>query len=83
MLYTAQHLSLAWIEVLAHLDKSQLPRDYVWSKTDLPAAPPILAFENVSSVVSCQAAGNAWVSTANQLRYKSRRSSFPRSSTSC
>jgi RES domain-containing protein len=67
MLYTAQHLSLACIEVLVHLDKSQLPRDYVWSKTDLPAAPPILAFESVSSVVSCQAAGHAWLGTANRL----------------
>jgi RES domain-containing protein len=67
MLYTAQHLSLACIEVLVHLDKSQLPRDYVWSKTDLPAAPPILAFESVSSVVSCQATGHAWLGTANRL----------------
>ena len=31
MLYTARHLSLACIEVLVHLDKSQLPRDYVSS----------------------------------------------------
>ena len=34
MLYTAQHLSLACIEVLVHLDKSQLPRDYVWSRAE-------------------------------------------------
>jgi len=66
ILYTAQHLSLACIEVLVHLDKSQLPRYYVWSRTDLPAAPTILTFENLSSVVSCQA-GHAWVSAANQL----------------
>jgi RES domain-containing protein len=66
MLYTAQHLSLACIEVLVHLDKSQLPRDYVWSKTDLPADPPLLAFESLSGIVSCQAAGHAWVSAVSQ-----------------
>ena len=32
MLYTAQHLSLACLEVLVHLDKTQLPRGYAWSK---------------------------------------------------
>jgi hypothetical protein len=30
MLYTAEHLSLACIEILVHVDKNQLPRDYVW-----------------------------------------------------
>ena len=32
MLYTAEHLSLACLEVLVHLDKDQLPRDYVGRK---------------------------------------------------
>jgi hypothetical protein len=32
---SAQHLSLACVEVLVHLDKSQLPQGYVWSKADL------------------------------------------------
>ncbi len=50
MLYTAQHLCLACIEVLVHVDKSQLPRDYVWSRTELPAAPMILAFESARCV---------------------------------
>ena len=67
MLYTAQHLSLACIDVLVHLDKSQLPRDCVWSKTELSAAPTILAFESLSSIVSCQAAGHAWVNAVRQL----------------
>jgi len=67
MLYTAQHLSLACIEVLVHVDKSQLPRGYVWSKTELPAAPMILAFESLSSIVSCQAAGLAWVNAVHHL----------------
>ena len=67
MLYTAQHLSLACIEVLVHLDKSQWPRDYVWSKTELSAAPTILAFESLSSILSCQAAGHAWVNAVHRL----------------
>lgn len=35
MFYTAQHLSLACVEVLVHLDKSELPRDYAWSRADV------------------------------------------------
>jgi RES domain-containing protein len=67
MLYVAQHLSLACIEVQVHLDKSQLPRGYVWSKIDLPGTPSSLAFESLSDIVSCQAAGHAWLNAANQL----------------
>jgi RES domain-containing protein len=36
MLYTAEHLSLACVEVLVQVDKTQLPHDYVWSRTELP-----------------------------------------------
>ena len=67
MLYTAQHLSLACIEALVHLDKSQLPRDYVWSGTELSGAPAILSPANRNHVASCQAAGHSWVSGGNQL----------------
>jgi RES domain-containing protein len=67
MLYAAQHLSLACIEILVHLDKSQLPRGYVWSKTDLHETPALLGFEGVGDVVSCQAVGHSWVSAVNQL----------------
>jgi len=67
MLYAAQHLSLACIEVLVHLDKSQLPRDYVWSRTELPNAPGTLPFGNLNHVASCQAAGHSWVAAGNQL----------------
>ena len=42
MLYAAEHLSLACLEVLVHLDKGQLPRDYVWSKTELTGTPNLL-----------------------------------------
>lgn len=67
MLYTAQHLSLACIEVLVHLDKSQLPRDYVWSKTELPTPPGLLRFNDLSEIGSCQLAGGEWVRTTNEL----------------
>jgi len=66
MLYGAQHLSLACIEVLVHLDKSQLPQDYVWSRTELPNLPEVLS-ANLNRVASCQAAGRSWVDTGNQL----------------
>jgi RES domain-containing protein len=34
MLYATQHLSLACLEVFVHLDKAQLPPEYVWSTAD-------------------------------------------------
>lgn len=67
MLYSAQHLSLACVEVLVHLDKSELPRDYVWSTTELAADPQLLRCENFHSVTSCQADGLQWVNSAGQL----------------
>ena len=53
MLYTAEHLSLACLEVLVHLDKGQLPRDYVWSKAELLDVPSMLEVI-VPSVSACQ-----------------------------
>jgi RES domain-containing protein len=67
LLYTSQHLSLACIEVLVHLDKSQLPRDYVWSRTELFGTPGTLSFGNLNHIAACQDAGRAWVDTGNQL----------------
>ena len=67
MLYTAEHLSLACLEVLVHLDKSQLPRDYVWSKTELAGSPEVLTGSIPASVGACQAAGAIWISGGNQL----------------
>jgi RES domain-containing protein len=67
MLYTARHLSLACLEILVHLDKSQLPRDYVWSRAELRGDPPFLDVEKVTHVVSCQAAGLSWLRTSGQL----------------
>jgi RES domain-containing protein len=67
MLYTAQHLSLACIEILVHLDKTQLPRNYVWSKAELPEMPPFLEFGNLNDIRSCQSAGLSWIRTMNQL----------------
>lgn len=67
MLYAAQHLSLACVEILVHLDKSQMPRDYVWSRTELAEAPELLEFENLHNIASCQAAGHAWALSANRL----------------
>lgn len=67
MLYTAQHLSLACVEVLVHLDKGQLPRDYVWSKAELSNPPGFLTFSGLSEVGSCQSAGHKWVHTSVEL----------------
>lgn len=67
MLYTAEHLSLACLEVLVHLDKGQLPRDYVWSKTQLPYNPEVLSKAIPSSISDCQDVGEAWIRERTQL----------------
>jgi RES domain-containing protein len=67
MLYTAEHLSLACLEVLVHLDKGQLPRDYVWSKAELRHSAEVLRDTIPSSVSACQAAGEAWIRNRAQL----------------
>jgi RES domain-containing protein len=67
MLYTAEYLSLACLEVLVHLDKGQLPSDYVWSKAELPYTPELLSDAIPPTVSACQAAGQAWVAGRMEL----------------
>jgi RES domain-containing protein len=67
MLYTAEHLSLACLEVLVHLDKGQLPRNYVWSKAALPDIPEALDISTLNSIGACQAAGSAWIQDGKYL----------------
>jgi RES domain-containing protein len=67
MLYTSQHLSLACVEILVHLDKSQLPFDYVWSSSQLPSAPGALSVPDLRSISSCQRAGREWLTGREQL----------------
>ncbi len=67
MLYTAEHLSLACLEVLVHLDKGQLPRDYVWSKTELSAIPGVLRVVSLASIGACQSDGDSWIRDGSQL----------------
>ena len=67
MLYTAQHLSLACVEMLVHLDKSQVPIGYVWSGTELPLNPGFLRFESLSHVAACQGAGRMWIEAGQEL----------------
>ena len=50
-----------------HVDKSQLPPDYVWSRAELTEAPDSLWVENISSITSSQAAGASWARTMDQL----------------
>jgi hypothetical protein len=44
-------LSLACVEILVHLDKSELPRDYVWSRAELAKDPGFLEVTDLSHVV--------------------------------
>jgi hypothetical protein len=61
MLYAAQHFSLACVEILVHLDKSELPSDYVWSSSELQGTPKFLPFSDLNHISSCQSAGHSWV----------------------
>ena len=67
VLYAAQHLSLACLEILVHLDKNQLPRDYVWSKAELPNQPDSLTVINLENILSCQLVGAAWLRSRDCL----------------
>lgn len=66
-LYAAQHLSLACVEVLVHLDKSELPRDYAWSRADADDEMEQLSVSDLTHVSSCQSAGDKWVRESAQL----------------
>ena len=67
MLYASQSLSLACIEILVHLDKGQLPRDFVWSTAELPGSPNVLPFQDISDIAACQSAGRLWVNRLEQI----------------
>lgn len=67
MLYSAEHLSLACLEVLVHLDKGQLPLDYAWSKAEVSTTPDVLVIAAPPSITDCQAAGNDWICNQTQL----------------
>ena len=77
MLYAAQHLFLACIEILVHLDKTQLPPDYVWSKAELIETPLFLQFGNLNDTRSCQSAGLRWIRTMNHLAIQVPSVAFP------
>jgi RES domain-containing protein len=72
MLYTAQQLSLACLEILVHLDKAQLPPEYVWSNTLLPNDPAVLETASGSELTAYQAAGQFWAEAANELAVQVR-----------
>ena len=67
VLYAAAHLSLACVEVLVHLDKAQLPRDYVWSRAALAVTPPSLAVEDLDSITACRTIGHSWIESGTEL----------------
>jgi hypothetical protein len=67
MQYAAPHLSMACLGVLVHVDKSEIPRHYVWSAAELTEAPRFLQFENLNSVTACQAAGDSWPRRVSEL----------------
>jgi RES domain-containing protein len=67
MVYTSQHLSLAVMEVLVHVDPLNLPIDMVQVAIDVPDAlcaeidRGVLPADWQTNVAWCQASGDAWV----------------------
>jgi RES domain-containing protein len=72
LLYTAQHLSLACLEILVHLDKAQLPPEYVWSSTQLPNEPSLFQTANIRELTACRTAGQEWAEAAKELAVRVR-----------
>ena len=67
MLYAADVLALAVLEVLVHVSKEVLPdAEYVWSKGLLPADPGTLT-THVHDEELCRVAGTAWIATRSAL----------------
>jgi len=67
VLYTAQHLSLTCVEVLVHLDKSQLPSDYAWSRTETAGNAGVPARREPQRYRVLSSAGNRWIHAGNHL----------------
>lgn len=72
LLYTAQSLSLACLEILVHLDRAQLPPEYVWSSVWLPNDPAMLEISNIRELTACRTAGQVWAEAANELAVRVR-----------
>jgi RES domain-containing protein len=67
MLYAAENLSLACLEVLVHLDKSELPREYVWSSAELSVKPRLLEAQSLGNLEACRRTGRSWAYKAQSL----------------
>lgn len=68
-LYTSQHLSLAALEYLVHVDFDNLPLDLVWLKIEVPDAAPLEEFANPVAPNERDAAayGDAWLLSRRSL----------------
>jgi RES domain-containing protein len=77
ILYGSEHLSLACLEILVHLEKAQLPPEYAWSSTRLPNHTEVLETANVRELTMCQTAGQLWAGTASELAVRVRSAVIP------
>lgn len=68
-LYTAQHLSLASLEYLVHVDFDNLPLDLVWLKIEVPDAALLEEFANPVAPNERDAAtyGDSWLRSGRSL----------------
>ena len=63
MLYAAESLALCCLEVLVHLDKTEIPSEYVWSRAELLPQPQFLRYGDALDEESTQRAGRLWIHT--------------------
>ena len=60
------YLSPVW-RIVVHLDKEELPAEYVWSSTNLVSELESIETKNLDDLDACRAAGRKWAETANGL----------------
>jgi len=68
VLYCASSLSLCCLEILVHLDRTEIPNCYVWSYTKLRRMPSILEYHgDLSHIDNTRRAGDSWLQSRESI----------------
>ncbi len=67
--YTSEHLSLATLEYLVHVDADNLPTDLVWLEINVASGASIQEFQDSTAPTQIAAAsqGDAWLAAGKSL----------------
>ena len=68
VLYCASSVSLCCLESLVHLDRTEIPSDYVWSTAQLDDVPGILEYHgDLWHIGNTRLAGDSWLQSRDAL----------------